>query len=126
MKQWLILIFSIIIIIFSGIYEIKYLQNTSNYLVSDIDYCKSAIESNNFKLAQDHIENVYTTWNYLNTVWSIFVDHDEIGNIDEELLQFKLYIQEEDKKEAVVACEELKRIIEHSVEKQKLNIANVF
>lgn len=126
MKQWLVLIISIFIIIFSGIYEVKYLKETSNYLLSDIEYCRNAIENNNYNLANKHIENVYSTWENIDNIWSIFIDHDEIGNIEEELLQFKIYIEEENKSEAIVACKELKRIILHSVDKQELSVANVF
>ena len=126
MKQWLILIISIIVVVFFGMYEVKYLDESSSYILSDIDYCRNAIENNNFEIAKSHIENVENTWQELNNIWSIFVDHDEIGNIDEELLQFKVYIEEENKEEAILACKELKRIITHSVEKQKLSVANVF
>ena len=126
MKQWLILIISIAIIIFSGFYECKYLRETSQFLLSDIEYCKNAVENNNFDIAKNHIKEVYNTWDDVSNIWSIFVDHDEIGNIEEELLQFKLYIEEENKSESIVACKELERIILHSVEKQEVSVANVF
>lgn len=126
MRQWLILIISLFLIIFFGIYEVKYLNESSSYIISDIEYCKNAINNDNFDMAKSHLKNVEETWSNLNKIWSIFVDHEEIGNIDEELLEFKIYIQQENKEDSILACNKLKRIIEHSVEKQKLSVENVF
>lgn len=126
MKQWVVLIVSVCIIIFSGIYEVSYLRDTSSYLLADIEYCRNAVENNNFSIAKDHVKDVYSTWNYLDNVWSIFIDHDEMGNIKEEMLTFKLYIENENKEEAIIACRKLEQAILHSVEKQELSISNVF
>lgn len=126
MKQWVILIISLFLVIFFGMYEVRYLSQSSSYILSDVEYCENAIENNNFKIAKEHLEDLENTWQNLDNIWSIFIDHDEIGNIDQELLQFKVYVEEENKEEALLSCRELKRIINHSVEKQKLSVANVF
>ena len=48
MKQTIIMIICVIILIGGGIAEIKYLDKTSVFLSSDMDYIKNAIENDNY------------------------------------------------------------------------------
>ena len=52
MKQVGVMIICIIIVVVSGICEIKYLNKSSIYLMSDIEYIKNAINNNNYDLAE--------------------------------------------------------------------------
>ncbi len=126
MKQWIILIIALILLIGGGIYETKYLESSSRYLLSDVYYSKQAIENNNLKLAKSHYNSLNDTWNNLKESWAIFIDHDEIGNLEEEMLKYNSYLEKENEEEAYVTILEIERLINHVIEKQEIHIGNIF
>lgn len=126
MKQVIILIVAICLLVFSGIFEISYLEKTSKYLLSDVSYSKQYISKENFSLAKGHYWALNDTWKTLRDSWGIFIDHDEVGAIDETLLAYKSYLDKEDEDESYVKICELERLIKHIVEKQEIKIGNVF
>ena len=126
MKQGIILVVALLLLIFAGIYEISYLKNTSKYLLSDVSYSKQYINQENFSLAKNHYEALYETWQNLRDPWGIFIDRDEVGEMDEALLAYKSYLDKEEETEAYVEICEIERIINHIVEKQEVKIGNVF
>ena len=125
MKQWFILISSLLILIFAGIYEIKYLESTSKYLLSDVYYSKQLIDSENIEVAKDSYENLKNTWQNLRQTWGIFIDHEEIGYLDETITSYKSYLDKNDSEEAYVMICEIERLVNHIVEKQELEIGNI-
>ena len=126
MKQVIILIVAILLLIFAGIYEISYLKNSSKYLLSDINYSKQYINEENFYLAKEHYNALKETWENLRDPWGIFIDHDEVGEMDEALLAYKSYLDKEQEIDAYVEICEIERIVNHIVEKQEVKIGNVF
>lgn len=126
MKQWIILIIALILLIGGGIYETKYLESSSRYLLSDVYYSKQAIENNNLKLAKSHYNSLNDTWNNLKESWAIFIDHDEIGNLEEEMLKYNSYLEKENEEEVYVTILEIERLINHVIEKQEIHIGNIF
>ena len=72
LKQVFILVISSAILIFSGLWEIKYIENSSRYLLSDIEYSKNALKNNNFELAKQHVKNLENTWESMKKTWKMF------------------------------------------------------
>lgn len=126
MKQWVILIIAIALIVWAGFFEICYLEKTSRYLLSDVDYSKQALNSDNVELAKSHYEPLNSTWENLKQVWAIYVDHDEIEDMDKTILEYKLYLEQDSNEDAYISLCELERKINHIVEKQQVHIGNVF
>ncbi|MCX8074592.1 MAG: DUF4363 family protein [Clostridia bacterium] len=126
MKQLVILLVSLSLIVFAGIWEGKYLDMTSQYVLSDINYSKNAIDNNNFDLAKSHIKDTQTTWNEIKEVWIMVVEHNEIDKIEDALVKYEGYIENKDKTEALVYAKKLEQIFRHISEKQKISIGNVF
>ncbi len=125
MKQWIILILSFVIVIASGLWEIKYLEDTSRYALTDINYSRNLIQNSNFDMAKEQVNDISNTWDNIKTVWSIFVDHEEIGSIEEGITTYKSYVELEASDEAIAAANELERIFKHVVDKQKLHVGNI-
>lgn len=126
MKQWIILIVAGAILILGGLFEITYLENTSKYLLTDVSYSKQYVSKENIELAKKHFEALNSTWKSLRDSWGIFIDHDEVGGMDETLLAYKSYLDKDDIEESYVKICELERMIKHIVEKQEVKIGNVF
>ena len=125
MKQFSIMIICIIVLVTGGIFEIKYLEKSSIYLSTDMDYIKSAINSDNFLLAKEQIDKSWQTLESLKNTWNMFIIHEEIDDIDDAMIELKEYINYENKEECIVAIEKVKRNLEHTVKRQELKIDNV-
>lgn len=125
MKQFSIMIICIIVLVTGGIFEIKYLEKSYIYLSTDMDYIKSAINSDNFLLAKEQIDKSWQTWESLKNTWNMFIIHEEIDDIDDAMIELKEYINYENKEECIVAIEKVKRNLEHTVKRQELKIDNV-
>lgn len=125
-KQIITLVVSILTLIVLGIWEINYIENSSRYLLSDINYIENLVQNEEYELASDNFKNVENTWNELSGVWNIFVLHEEIDRVDEMIVDYKTYISQKDKQNAMVESNGLKRVIEHIVQNQKVLVDNIF
>ncbi len=125
MKQVVIMIICIIILVVGGIFEIKYLEKSSIYLSSDMDYIKNAIYNDNYLLAKEQVDKSWNTWQELKNTWNMFIIHEEIDDIDEAMVELKEYVSYENKEECFVAIEKIKNNLDHTVRRQKLRIDNV-
>lgn len=125
MKQVIIMIICILLIVSGGVGEIKYLEKSSVFLSSDVDYIQNAIENNNYQMAEQQIDNTYNSWNDTKSVWEIFINNDEVENIDEAMVELKKNVQFEKKDEALIAIEKIRQNLKNTVEKHKLKIDNI-
>lgn len=125
LKQVSILIISSIILIFSGLWEIKYIDNSSRYLLSDIQYSKNALKNNNFDLAKNHVENLENTWKDIKVVWNMFVLQDEIDDIDSVIATYKIHTEYDNLEESMIDCDLLNKMIQDVVQKHKIKYENI-
>lgn len=126
LKQILILIVSSAILIFSGIWEIKYMENSSKYILSDIEYSKNALNNNNFEIAKNHIEKLEETWNNIKKTWNIFALQEEIDEVDNVIATYKIHTQYNNIEESMADCNLLNRLIKDIVKKHKISYENIF
>ena len=125
-RQVFILIISIGLVIFGGIFESRYLRNSCNFVLADIDYTKNALNNNNFEIAKEHIKELENSWNNVKDAWNIFVQNDLIAQIDDSLVELKAYVNNENKEEGMVCANKLRANLEDIVSRQKINFQNVF
>lgn len=126
LKQVLILVISSAILIFSGMWEIKYIENSSRYILSDIEYSKNSLNNNNFELAKSHLENLEETWDNIKKVWNMFVIKDEIKDIDKIISTYKIHIEYGNREDSVTDCDLLKKAINDVVYSHKISYENIF
>lgn len=125
LKQIIILILSLSILLFSGLWEIKYIENSSRYLLSDIQYSKNALLNNNFDLAKEHVEKLENTWNDLKKVWNMFVIQEEIDEVDNIIATYKIHTEYDNIEDSMADCDLLSRIIKDIVDKHKIKYENI-
>lgn len=125
-KQILIFIVSIALLIFGGIWELKYLNNTSRYLQTDIDYVRYELENNNFEGAKNQIVELKNTWYDVSDVWNIFVNHDRIDDLEEAIETLSANVELKNKEEGIKSSIILKAIVTQIVDKQKFSFEHVF
>lgn len=126
LKQVLIFVISSAVLILSGIWEIRYIDNSSRYVLSDIEYSKNALRNNNFELAKAHLENLEGTWDNIKKVWNMFVIQEEIDNVDNIIATYKIHIEYDNLEDSMADCDLLKRMVEDIVNKHKISYENIF
>jgi len=108
-KQIIILLVALFLLIFCGLWEINYLENTSRYLHGDINSVKNLVQ----------YESIENTWNNISSVWNIFVNHERLDYLEEEMTLLKSNLEVKQKEEALNSIDKLERIVTQIVEKQK-------
>ncbi|MDO4283451.1 MAG: DUF4363 family protein [Clostridia bacterium] len=125
-KQIIIFVASLALLIFGGLWEIKYLNETSRYLQTDIDYVRYEVENDNFDGAKEQIEELKRTWNNVSDVWDIFVNHDRIDDIEEAFENLKADVELKDKNSSIKSSMVLKSIVSQIVDKHKFSFKHIF
>ncbi len=125
MKQIATLGICIILLLAGGIFEIRYLNRTSLYLQSDLEYVENAVKNGNYEFAKSQFENTFSSWNNVKDTWNIFITHDEIDDINEYMIDLKASLNYEEEDECITAIEQLKSGIEHTIKRQNLRIDNI-
>ncbi len=126
MRNAIIFTIAILILFIAGYWQIKYIEETSIYAMSDVEYIMNLVQNNNFDGANTHIIELEKTWGNMRNIWSIFIMHDEIDDIETALVNFKTYIKLKNKEESLVYSELLKQNLGHISKRQKITIENVF
>jgi len=126
MRNAIILVIALGILIIASIWQIRYIEESSIYAVSDTQYIVNLINNDDFDGSKKHLTELKETWKDMCKIWNIFIIHDEIDEIEEIMVNFDMYTKLENKEEALVYAERLKRSFEHIALKQKVRIENVF
>lgn len=125
MKQVIISIICIALLVIGGVAEIKYLNKSASYLSSDIEYVKNAIINNNYELAKEQLNNTKNNWKEQKKIWHIFVNNEEIEEIDVSIIELEEYINNQMKEESIVEVSKLISLIKYSANMQRLSIETV-
>lgn len=125
MKQFITFLIGILIIILGGLGEIYYIDKSSNYYRSDIEYIKNVIQNDNFKAAKEQFDRTFDTWENQKYIWDIFVYHEEVDDISQNLLELKHNINIENKEDALLSIEKTYDSLDHTAKRQHLKIENV-
>ena len=125
MKQVIISVVCIAILVIGGIAEIKYLNKSASYLSYDIEYIKNAINNDNYDIAKEQLNNTKNNWEAQKKIWHIFVNNEEIENIDESIVELEEYINNQMKEESIVEVSKLISLIKYSANLQRLSIETV-
>ena len=126
MRNLIILVISLVILIGSGLIQLNYLNNSSQYLISDVEYIENLINNNDFKEANNHYDKLHNTWENMSNVWCIFIHNNETETLKEYMVELEKNIELENKNNVYLGCSQIINKLENIVEKQKLLIENVF
>lgn len=125
MKQVIISVVCIAILVIGGIAEIKYLNKSASYLSYDIEYIKNAINNDNYDIAKEQLNNTKNNWEAQKKIWHIFVNNEEIENIDESIVELEEYLNNQMKEESLVEVSKLISLVKYSAEMQKLSLETI-
>ena len=125
MKQVIISVVCIAILVIGGIAEIKYLNKSASYLSYDIEYIRNAINNDNYDFAKEQLNNTKNNWEAQKKIWHIFVNNEEIENIDESIVELEEYLNNKMKEESLVEVAKLISLVKYSAKMQKLSLETI-
>lgn len=125
MKQYVIIAFALVIIILLNIWQTNYLQQTSRYILTDINEIDNSVKRESFETALKGVEELEKTWDSIKSGWDIFGEHNDIEQISEHIQSMKVYAKYKDKEELVNEYKLLENLVEHIIESEQLKFNNV-
>ncbi len=101
------------------------LQTSTNELTRKIDQISETIEGEHWQTAQIKTAQLEDIWKEKAKWWPIFLDHQEMDNIDFSLARVKQYVASQDNALSMGQLSELRLMIEHIPKKEAVNIKNI-
>lgn len=126
MKSLVISLALSIIMIIAILYSQNYLNNVSKELGILNDEIEQYITDSDWDKAYESSMKYTEKWKKYSKIIKIFLDHQEMDNIEVELWKLPQYIKEETKDEALASIHTLKFLVDHISELEKPTLENIF
>ncbi|MFZ7132985.1 MAG: DUF4363 family protein [Eubacteriales bacterium] len=126
MKIFVISSIIIFICLLTGIFLFYYVQNTSMTYTHKIEEIKALVGKELWEEASNELLDLDKKWQDTEKVWKTVIEHAELDNIQKTFASVKEYIREEEKPHSLAELADLKFFINHILEKEKLNLQNIF
>ncbi len=114
------------LVIGMGIWFNHSLQTSSGDLTRQIQLVSSTIRQEDWETAVKHSEKLEKLWKQKAKWWPVFLDHQEMDNIEFSLARVKEYVTSQDDALSLGQLSELKLMIEHIPRKEAVNLENIF
>lgn len=119
--------FSLFIIMIIGIFLSTNFINQSSMHLQDLNstlenYITKEDYDNAYTLSLDYISQ----WKKTSKILTIYIHHEDLDHIDNEVLKLTQYIKVKDKSEALATIHVMKYLIDHIIDHEKVSISNIF
>lgn len=126
MKNMIISFSLFVVMILSMSFSIVYLNKTCKSLLECCDKLEEDISDERWNnIYEDSLDFLHKVQKDSKTL-SIFIDHQELDNMSNELYKFTQYTKWENKEESLASLHVVKFYLNHIQELQKINIQNIF
>lgn len=114
------------IMLFSLIFSVNYLDKVCNKLGVINITIENSIKNADWNKADESSSMFLKDWQSYSHKLSLFIDHKEMDNINDELWKLTQYINCRNKDEALASNNVIKFFIEHVNKMEKINTENIF
>jgi hypothetical protein len=108
-----------------GVWTNHSLQSSTDQLTKEINLLISEIEQEGWDTALKRTAAVEKNWADSARWWPVFLDHQEMDNIEFSMAKVKAYVGNHNQALALGQLEELKLMLRHIPEKEALSIKNI-
>ncbi|WP_333887374.1 DUF4363 family protein [Clostridium sp.] len=126
MKSTIISFSIFILMLFSIIFSLRYLNTVCMKLENLNTKIEQTLQSNNWKESYKNCQHLMTEWKKYSSKLSIFANYNEIDDINNELWRLVHHITYKDKEEALISVDIIKNSIYSILHMQQLNMTNLF
>lgn len=121
------LAFSIFIIMIIGIFlSINAINRSCDHLQNLNCTLESYILKENYKAAYTLSLDYITQWKSDSKFLTLYIHHEDLDHVDNEVLKLTQYIKVKDKSEALATVHVMKYLVDHIKSHEKVSISNVF
>ncbi|MBU3209597.1 DUF4363 family protein [Clostridium algidicarnis] len=126
MRNMIISFSLFVVMIFSMSFSISYLNKTCKSLLECCDKLEEDISDERWNnIYEDSLDFLHKVQKD-SKILSIFIDHQELDNMSNELYKFTQYTKWENKEESLASLHVVKFYLNHIKELQKINVQNIF
>lgn len=125
MKPWAILLTAVLLLLLA-LYSGWYLDRTANNLLAVLGDLRYSLEEENWALAESKAAAAEKEWERIVSCWQIFINHQEIDNIEQSLVRLKEFAAAREKADSLNELAVLMKSIGHIPETSVLTIGNIF
>ncbi|NLK28355.1 MAG: DUF4363 family protein [Clostridiales bacterium] len=126
MKNVVVSFILLFIMIIGITFSLRYLNRVSDDLGKLNDEIEQYITDNNWNEAYKSSLEYTEKWRNYSKIIKLFIDHQEIDNIEMELWKLPQYIKEMTKDESLACVHVLKFLVNHISDLEKVNFQNIF
>ena len=94
-------------------------------MVTDINHVENKIKNNNYNDAENFLKEFKKNWKSSKNIWDLFINNEEIDNIDEEIVKCQEYIHQKNKEESIISIKVIKQKYRSILERKSLKIKNI-
>lgn len=114
-----------IAMIFIMTFSVNYLKKTCTSLISFSGQLENEISSDSWKKAYKDSIKLMERWKKDSDTVSIFVHHQEIDELNNEIWKLTQHVKCENKADALASIHAVKFLISHIIDLEKINIQNL-
>jgi hypothetical protein len=126
MKDFMITLCIFLAMILAINFSINYLNHVCIDLKLVNTNVENYISSEDWKNANDKMLEFSAKWNKYSKIISLFVNHQELDNIEIEEAKLPEYIKEKTKDEALASTHVINFLIDHVAKLENINLQNLF
>ncbi|MEN6350379.1 MAG: DUF4363 family protein [Syntrophomonas sp.] len=115
----------VILITGAGIWINHELQASTNDLVKQIDRINLEIKGNHWETAMQQTIILEKGWQQEAKWWPVFLEHQEMDNIEFSMARFKEYVASKNKSLSRGQLSEIKLMLEHIPKKEAVTLTNI-
>ncbi|MDS1030713.1 DUF4363 family protein [Bacillota bacterium LX-D] len=120
-----LLLFTLCIVGF-GVWSISYINNSAQDLTTRFDNLEQNIIQQNWSKADTETKKIAQLWSDTKSRWTLFLNHQEIDNIDLTYARLTKYVETQNRSLALAEISALKLLIEHIPGLQRFSLNNIF
>ncbi len=125
MKVLASVMITLILIVGAGFWLNHELQMSTNELIQQIDQVSLQIKGSDWQKAMEQTDKLEQVWEEKAKWWPIFLEHQEMDNIEFAMAIFKEYVTSKNNALSMGQLSEIRLMIEHIPEKEEVNIKNI-
>ncbi len=115
----------VLFLIGSGFWINDQLLDSSNRLISQIDKVSRQVSEEDWAGAQMQADELEKRWKQEAHWWPVFLEHQEMDNIEFSLARCQKYVTARDDALAMGQLSEIRLMIEHIPRKEQINLENI-
>lgn len=119
--------FSLFILMIIGIFlSTKAINRSCTHLQDLNSTLENYIIKENYQDAYNLSLNYIDEWKKTSKFLTIYIHHEDLDHVDNEVLKLTQYIKIKDKSEALATVHVMKYLVDHIILHEKVSISNIF